>query len=240
LTVLLPLAIRSQRPGTLPSAICCRRGGRVVALSLLRGESMTRAFVFAAVAGLAVASSALAVPVDKNYSRAHDPALTLADAGAAPGVTTSSLTVNEAGLIATMDYVYIDISHTWVGDLLITLSGPGGASVALINRPGVPANFFGNSDNLDGVYFFEMGGLVFPEDASEAGLVPQDIYAPVDNFSRFFNTQKQGEWTLTITDFAGGDSGVLRGWGFGVTNIPAPGALALMGLGGLAAARRRR
>ncbi len=202
---------------------------------------MNRAFALAAVAGLAVASSALAVPVDKNYSRSYEVPLPLADAAAAPGVTTSNLTVNDIGLIATMDYVYVDITHTWVGDLQITLSGPGGASVSLIDRPGVPQSFFGNSDDLNGVYFFEMGGLVFPELAGGAGgIVAPDIYAPADNFSRFFNTQKQGEWTLTITDSAAGDTGVLRAWGFGVTNIPAPGALALMGLGGLAAARRRR
>lgn len=204
---------------------------------------MKKAILTAAFAGLAVSSAAFAIPVpmDKNYNRIHDPALALNDAGTNGGVTTSTITVTDNGLIDTFDYIYLDIDHTWVGDLVIRLDGPGGAGVVLLDRPGVPASGFGNSDNLAGIYRFEMGGLAFPEVlGGVGGIVAPDIYAPVDSFDRFHNTQKEGVWTLTITDNAGGDTGVLREWGFGVTNIPAPGALALLGLGGLAAARRRR
>lgn len=204
---------------------------------------MKKAILMAAVAGLAASSAAFAIPVplDKNYNVVHEPALALNDAGTNGGVTTSTITVTDNGLIDTFDYVYLDIDHTWVGDLVIRLDGPGGAGVVLLDRPGVPASTFGNSDNLAGIYRFEMGGLAFPEVlGGVGGIVAPDIYAPVDSFDRFSNTQKEGIWTLTITDFASGDVGVLREWGFGVTNIPAPGALALLGLGGLAAARRRR
>jgi subtilisin-like proprotein convertase family protein len=199
---------------------------------------MKKAILMAAVAGLAASSAAFAIPVplDKNYNVVHEPALALNDGG----VTTSTITVPDNGLIDTFDYIYIDISHTWVGDIVIRLDSPAGAGVVLLDRPGVPASTFGNDDDLDGIYRFEMGGLVFPELGGSGVVEADDIYAPVDSFDRFNNTQKEGVWTLTITDFATPDAGVLRGWGFGVTNIPAPGALALLGLGGLAAARRRR
>lgn len=204
---------------------------------------MKKSILLAAVAGLAASSAAFAVPVplDKNYVIEHDPALVLADFVQTPGVTTSVITVTDVGIIDTLDYVEIDISHTWVGDLHIRLDGPGGAGVVLLDRPGVPASTFGNADDFDGVYRFEMGGLVFPELAGAAGgVIAEDIYGPVDSFDRFSQQIKHGDWTLTITDNAGGDTGVLRGWGFGVTNVPTPGAFALLGLGGLAAARRRR
>lgn len=202
---------------------------------------MKKAILMAAVAGLAASSAAFAIPVplDKNYNRVHDPALPLNDFAVNGGVTTSTISVPDNGLIDTFDYIYIDITHSWVGDLHIRLDSPAGAGVVLLDRPGVPP-IFGNDDNLDGIYRFEMGGLVFPEVAGGSGFVAPGVYAPVDDFDRFHNTQKEGVWTLTITDNANGDTGVFRGWGFGVTNIPSPGALALLGLGGLAAARRRR
>ena len=200
---------------------------------------MKKAILMAAVAGLAASSAAFATPVpplEKNYNVIHDPALAIADVA----TTTSSILVTDTGLIDTFDYVYLDISHTFVGDLTFRLDGPGGAGVILLDRPGVPASTFGNGDDLGGVYRFEMGGLVFPEAGTVAGLGAPGTYAPVDSFDRFANTFKEGLWTLSITDSAGGDVGVLREWGFGVTNVPAPGAFALLGLGGLAAARRRR
>ena len=203
---------------------------------------MKRVFVVAAAAGLALASSAYAEPnpFAKNYSVIFDQGIPIPDAVNAPGVLTSIVNVPDVGLIESLDYVWIDIAHTYVGDLTFRLDGPAGAGVVMLDRPGVPPGTFGNSDDLDAVYFFVPGGVMFPEDATVVGLVPSGAYEPVDSFNRFDNTQKFGDWTLTITDSAGGDTGVLRGWGFGVTNVPAPGALALMGLGGLVAARRRR
>lgn len=49
-----------------------------------------------------------------------------------------------------------------------------------------------------------------------------------------------GVWTLRIYDWASGDTGSLGGWSIDVTHVPAPGALALLGLAGLVSGRRRR
>ncbi len=200
---------------------------------------MKKAFAVAGVAGLAVTSAAFAVPVDKNYSRVYDTPLPLADAGAAPGVTTSTILVTDNGIIDTFDYAFIDIDHTWVGDLVVSITDPSGNNVIrLLNRPGFTGTGFGYSGDLAGQYRFQDGAAAFP--SSGGAVVPVGIYAPFDAFAGFHGKQKEGIWTLTITDNAGGDTGVLRAWGFGVTNVPTPGAFALLGLGGLAAARRRR
>lgn len=202
---------------------------------------MKTASVLASVAGLAIAGAALAQGgnLEKDYSREHVPALPLADhVGGVNGVTTSTIFVPDAGLIDTFDYVFVDISHTWIGDLIIQLEH-GNNVVRLINRPGFTGTGFGSSSDLAGVYTFVPGGPAF-QTASSPAIVPPGAYGPFDSFDAFHGKPKEGEWTLRIIDHAGGDTGVLRGWGFGVTNVPTPGAAALLGLGGLIAARRRR
>ncbi|HED54817.1 MAG TPA: PEP-CTERM sorting domain-containing protein [Phycisphaerales bacterium] len=49
-----------------------------------------------------------------------------------------------------------------------------------------------------------------------------------------------GNWSIFITDNAGGDTGTVETISLEFTAVPAPASLALLGLGGLAATRRRR
>ena len=191
---------------------------------------MTKTLAILAVAGLA--STVLAQGgLNKDYSIAHDPALVLPTVG----VVNSTITVTDTNLIASMDYVFIDISHTWSNDLTITLTHNNNV-VRLIDRPAT-----GSRDlALGQIYRFQANGVAF---GSVAGTVIPglpNVYAPVDPLANFVGKQKFGDWTLTVTDTIGGDGGFLRAWGFGVRNVPTPGAFALLGLGGLAAARRRR
>jgi xanthosine utilization system XapX-like protein len=51
---------------------------------------------------------------------------------------------------------------------------------------------------------------------------------------------KFGEWSLFISDRAGGDFGSIGQWQINMVNLPAPGSLALLGVGGLVIGRRRR
>ena len=138
-----------------------------------------------------------------------------------------------------VDNIAIDMSHTWVGDLFIEVrhKTPADYSVVLCDRPGVPASTFGNSSDLNGVYTFRDGFAPL----SETGATPAGTYGPHAGQVISRGVQdKFGEWSLFISDNAGGDTGVVRGWSITFNNIPAPGSLALLGLGGLVAGRRRR
>ncbi len=189
---------------------------------------MTKTLAILAVAGLASTVLAQGNPLEKDYSITHVPPLVLPSVG----VASSVIIVNDTGLIASMDYVFIDIDHTWSNDVVITLTH-GNNVVNLLNRP--PSG----GDNLGGIYTFVDGGAAWPGDGA-GDLVPPGTYRAVDLLSAFAGKPKQGDWILSYTDTIAGDGGQLRGWGFGVTNVPTPGAFALLGLGGLAAARRRR
>jgi hypothetical protein len=202
---------------------------------------MKMAAVLLCVAGFATAAVATPEPA-KTYMGTGG---ALNDAGASPTANVFTITVpiaDEAEIFSMIDLT-LDITHTFVGDLTVTLTHPSGAVATIFDRPGVPPGTFGNGDNLDGVYIFED----FQPQLPEATGAPNGIIAPgtygtsgPGNLFDFDGLMKAGVWTLTITDSAGGDSGTLRGWSITMNNVPAPSALALLGLGGLAAARRRR
>lgn len=198
------------------------------------------------VAGLATAAVATPTP-PKTYQGAGGP---LADSvSGIPGVSTFTINVppdpDGYDEIFGMVDITLDISHTWVGDLIVTLQGPNGHIATIFDRPGVPeVSTVGNGDNLDGVYVFEDLQPQLPEVSAgpNATITPGTYGTSGPGFLFGFDGSiKTGVWTLTISDNAGGDTGTLRGWSITMTNnIPSPGAMALLGLGGLAAARRRR
>ncbi len=83
----------------------------------------------------------------------------------------------------------VDITHSWRGDLTVTLFGPVGTTVRLHDRDGSSA------DHIIGTYAFSGGSLT-----------------AVDPLSAFSGTMGTGTWTMTVKDNAGGDEGTLNSW----------------------------
>jgi subtilisin-like proprotein convertase family protein len=101
--------------------------------------------------------------------------------------TTDILTVPAADdATITSVEVYVNITHTYIGDLLITLTSPAGTPVVLHSRSG------GTTDNLVGWY-------------------PSPL-VPAGDLGQFVGQQMAGNWTLTVADQAGGDTGTLNQW----------------------------
>ena len=98
--------------------------------------------------------------------------------------------------------VEIDLTHTYMEDLEITLTSPEGTSVLLFDRRGGNAN-----DLID---------TVFDDDASvdiEDGSAPfTGSFVPEEPLSDFDGEGAGGLWTLTIADLATVDHGNLGGW----------------------------
>ena len=111
-----------------------------------------------------------------------------------PTGITSIITVPvaEAGQIAGVT-VDLDITHTWRGDLLVTLTSPGGTTVTLHNRSGSSA------DDILGNY---------PTTLTVEG--PGDL-------TDFLGEDNGGDWTLTVSDNVGSDTGTLNAWGLNFT-----------------------
>ncbi len=128
-------------------------------------------------------------------------------------VLQSSITVAQAANIADID-VLLDLEHSLMSELDVTLTAPDGNVVALFTdigsaqRPNVDlvidqqaALALGSYHNLNGVHF-----------------------SPESNFSLdwFAGQQAQGQWTLTIYDTADGNGGTLNSWGLRICGMPAP------------------
>lgn len=108
-------------------------------------------------------------------------------------------TVASTATISTCDAVYdltvtVDITHSWIGDLRVTLRGPSGVSVVLHSNTGSSA------DDIFGTYSLSGGSLTSAE----------SLYA-------FVGEPGAGTWTLEVYDGAGGDTGQLDGWTLALT-----------------------
>lgn len=197
---------------------------------------MRKIIMFAGV--ILLASSAFAG--QKSYE--GDGIFDWIDNGGPGNPNRTEIFVPDHGVIASFDMVSLfGFNHTWAGDLIIKLTHKDtGTSVTLLDRPGIPESNFGDSADFAGDYDWVDGGFVYDVDIY-TDFVPTDIImGPVSGLlSNFAGEDKYGMWSLTISDNAGGDVGSLGGWGFTVTNVPAPGVLALLGMAGLVGRRKR-
>ena len=98
---------------------------------------------------------------------------------------TDTLTIS-SGLMIDHIEVDLDLAHTWIGDLVVSITSPDDTTSVLVNRPGVSASsFWGTSQ--DDINFT----LTSTHSWGETGA---------------------GTWTLSVTDFETGDQGVLNSW----------------------------
>ncbi|MCW8136939.1 MAG: hypothetical protein KIT75_14895 [Planctomycetota bacterium] len=168
---------------------------------------------FLALAGLA-ALMAPAVQAQTNF--------TGTGTGAIPdnNPTGINITFNVTGLTDLVSDVSLslDLTHTWVGDLSVTLTDPNANSHTIFARPGVPGSTFGHSSDLNGTYEFIDSGTSFWAVTPVNPVAPGSYYPSLPNtgaanlfsgsaFIGLTAGQANGTWTLNIRDHAGGDTG---------------------------------
>lgn len=137
------------------------------------------------------------------------------------GITVGPISFGDDGSFIDDVVVDLAITHTWVGDLIVTLThvAPGGAttSVDLLNRPGVPASTFGCGGNLvdNGTdkYYFGTGNLVILGEGSCPATIPAQCYAVAPEnpagLLPFRGLSKEGDWYLFVSDNGASDTGTL-------------------------------
>lgn len=136
---------------------------------------------------------------------------------------TSVINVGEASQILDLN-VRLSITHSFVGDLYISLTN-NGTTRYLLDRP------WGgncNGDNLDDIYSDDEATLWIEQDCSYNGpayIAGESYYSgeesEVDQLAVFDNRSTAGEWVLNVQDRNNNDIGALRQWCVQFT-IPGP------------------
>ena len=128
-------------------------------------------------------------------------------------LNTVSTTITISQNVAITDLnLRLDISHSYVEDMIITLTSPAGAAASIIYNGAADGC---SGDNL--VTLFDdasinalacnLGGNAFPE----------VDYMPSNPLSIFNGELTQGDWTLSVEDTFSSDQGVVNSWGLEYT-----------------------
>lgn len=116
-----------------------------------------------------------------------------------PSTTVSSIIVNETGVVQSVK-VNMDIDHSWIGDLTITLESPSGKKAVLLSE------LCGNEDQLNLIFSGEGSGTI------PCPPVSQNIFAPEETFDIFTGEEGAGTWKLLVSDGVELDGGMLKSW----------------------------
>jgi len=122
--------------------------------------------------------------------------------------------------------VFINMEHSFMGDLSIVLTAPNGAQVSFLSYPNTGGGrFLGNALD-DGTinpgvgldYFFTDSAPLTLDQATAgvpafAGIMPSGNYRPEDPFSNFIGSTLNGLWCLNIVDNLFIDNGYIFQWG---------------------------
>ncbi len=100
----------------------------------------------------------------------------------------------------------VNIAHTYIGDLDISLISPSGTRIVMSDNRG-------GSVNGMQVVFDDSASQAFSSISTSDGPAVTGTYRPDGLLSSFAGQNGNGTWRLEITDTAGGDSGSLQGWG---------------------------
>ncbi len=122
---------------------------------------------------------------------------------------TSTITIPGAGIISDVNVKNLGVTHTWIDDLIIDLTSPGGTTVRLMNRP------CAGEDNILINFDDQAVTATFPCPPTNNG-----TYIPFAALSAFIGQQVAGTWTLTISDNAGQDLGTLNSWSLDICYAP--------------------
>ncbi len=133
--------------------------------------------------------------VDCKSKEANDLPLLISSSGT-PTVTSSILFVEDLPISDVN--INLELEHTYLEDLIITLISPSGTRVALIS------NTCGNTDNINATFDDDGTAIVCGDDPAISGTV-----APLGSLASLKGESILGEWVLEIQDTAANDGGNL-------------------------------
>ncbi len=117
---------------------------------------------------------------------------------------TDTLDVPDSAIAADVD-VFVDITHTWVADISVTVEHPLGPTAELF-----PTGTCGNDDDV--FAFFDDASTDVTDCNAAQGPAIEGWLAPSTPLDAFNGADIMGTWTLSIFDDVGGDGGAINQW----------------------------
>ena len=122
----------------------------------------------------------------------------------APNSKASTISVAE-GLVITDVNVYVEITHSYVGELAVTLTSPSGQSITLMEGVCAYPDYSFYAD-INAKFDDEGSDLVC---GSSSPVVSGTLKPQIGSLDMFNSQSTEGDWTLSITDIYSGDGGSL-------------------------------
>ena len=116
---------------------------------------------------------------------------------------------------ATTGATTVGLDHSWVGDLVITLTAPSGTTVTLANRPGGALNSGNNFCNT----VFDDDATTSIQEIVSAGAPYTGSFRPATPLAALEGENANGIWTLHVSDNALFDTGSVRAFTFTFTPL---------------------
>ena len=160
-------------------------------------------------------------PVVANFSQTHTPPLTCISACNIS--SPISITGIPTGAVITQVRVTMNMTHTWISDMVVNLKAPNGNVLNLFNGDGGAGdNFVNTVVSSAGVTLFSAGtppytGTFAPKASSAVG--PAGSVSNVTTFSGLYSVPN-GSWTLVLQDLFTGDEPFLNNWSIEITYTP--------------------
>ncbi len=146
------------------------------------------------------------------------------------GNVSDTLVVGSGDPIGALE-TSVKITHTYVGDLSVTLEHVDtGTSVLLIDRPGEPfLGLFGCQHSDMDVILSDVGSGLVENQCEVTSPSISGIRIPNNPLAAFSGESIAGTWELTVSDAAAQDTGTLDEWCLLV--VPEPGSATMLGSG---------
>jgi subtilisin-like proprotein convertase family protein len=196
------------------------------------------------------------------------PAQTFNGNGLNPGDNSPAATdtINVTGVPTLVNFnIEVDVTwttrHSFIGDVILSLTGPNATTIDLVNRPGrnagaVGGSQFGDGSNFLGTYTFrdaaplriiDVASTLGAED-EPTGDVPSGAYRATSNtnvgsggpafsgetvqpLNTSFGSVGNGNWSLMFSDNSLGDYGQVNGWVLRFVPVPEPTSVLAIGAG---------
>ncbi|WP_339611023.1 M36 family metallopeptidase, partial [uncultured Planktosalinus sp.] len=144
-----------------------------------------------------------------TFSDSQTPALAIPDNN--PTGVSSTLSITENFSITDLN-VDVNVSHNWVGDIIVTIESPAGTTATIIDRPGYTGSGFGCDEN-DIIATLDDDATDSVENECEAAVPTiNGTFIPNNPLSVFNGENVTGDWIITVSDNASADTGTLNEW----------------------------